>query len=376
MWVSPNFQDTDFPCPLTIQDKINIFLDRTYGWQLDIADQCINGRKGPGESAIPPINHAGFAVLHIVLSFFEMIAKYHDGFVTNGKSEHYFKLGVYYVFPQLRTESSKIVDSLLNALYFGARCGLYHGGMTDHRIVITGETGFPMVFDHRYSRLKINPHLLVPALKAHLAEFGALLQNPDNIQLRRNFEKRFDYDALKNSPAIEGYENSGRMLPAHTPERDIIGPNLQVIFCNTATGGKGSPYSTFYSDNRNRFWTVLYRIGLTPRPFSPHESRTLPRYGIGLTTLEKNLKKAGSPQMPSAGADRLRQKIERLRPAAVAFNGKKAAEEFYGSSVYYGQQPEPVAYTTLFVLPSTSGLARKYWNEKYWRELAEFVRRK
>ncbi len=379
MWITPNYQDTDFSRPLTIDEKITIFLDRTYGWQLDIADQCINGKKGVTGESVTPIQHSGFAVLHIVLSYFEMVAKYQDGFMTNGKSEYYFKQGVYSVFPQLKTGSSRIVDSLLDTLYFGARCGLYHGGMTDQRVIITSETAFPMVFDLAELRLKINPHFLVPALKTHLEDYGKQLQDPHNSGLRRNFEKRFDFDALNCANSDGGVLITKSHDPANsTYMRDILKPNLQVVFCSIAgSDRKGSQFGLYYPDYRNRFWAVLHRIGLTPRLFTPKECRILPRYGIGLTALAVNGSGAASnPVASQFDIKGLHRKIQKLSPSTVAFNGKRAAEEFYGYSVHYGPQPEPVRATTLFVLPSTSGIARRYWNEGYWRELADFVKSK
>ena len=382
MWISPKSQETDFVWPLALEDKITIFLDRTSGWQLDIADYCINGkRNAEGELLAGPIEQSGFAVLHIVLSYFEMIAKYQEGFMTNGKSEYYFKQGVYSVFPHLKTESSSMVDSLLNILYFGARCGLYHGGMTDHRIVVTGDTAYPMVLDMSKPQLKINPHLMVPELKAHLWEYGRQLRNPGNKVLRRNFEKRFDFDALKYSDAeIKNLARPARPAGSNkvspgSPQRDILQPNLLAVFCGIANWNKGLPFGSYYPDNRNRFWSVLYRVGLTPRQLAPNEGKILPRYGIGLTTLIKD-------QPPPTGADfsqdwtvqGLIQKIENLKPKTLAFNGKHAAQEFYGYSVHYGKQPELIDSTAVFVLPSTSGMARRYWNEEYWRELAEFIR--
>ncbi len=66
------------------------------------------------------------------------------------------------------------------------------------------------------------------------------------------------------------------------------------------------------------------------------------------------------------------------QPKALAFNGKKAAAIFYGKpttrQVDYGQQPEPVGCTAVFVLPSTSGSASRYWDAQHWRDLAEFLR--
>jgi hypothetical protein len=195
MWISPNYQDTNFQWPLSIDDKITIFLDRTYGWQLNIADQCINGKKGRnGKIISKPIPHSDFAALHIVLSYFEMIAKYQGGFTEEGKSKYYFKEGVYAVFPQLKTEDSEIVNSLLDALYSGARCGLYHAGMTDRRIVIFRGIDKPFAFDTKESRLIINTNLLIEALKAHLKRYEKQLRDNNNSRLRENFEKRFDFD--------------------------------------------------------------------------------------------------------------------------------------------------------------------------------------
>ncbi|MDT3700394.1 MAG: mismatch-specific DNA-glycosylase [Thermincola sp.] len=382
MWVSPKSQDTDFAWPLSLEDKITIFLERTSGWQLDIADHCINGkRNSKGELLADPIEQSGFAVLHIVLSYFEMVAKYQEGFMTNGKSEHFFKKGVYSVFPHLKTVSSSMVDNLLNILYFGARCGLYHGGMTDHRIVITSETPYPLILEMSKPQLKINPHLLVPALKMHLWEYGAQLRNPGNEVMRRNFEKRFDFDALKyGNCEIKklGHQyvsaDSSKVSPK-SAQWDIFHPNLDVVFCGIANWKKEFSWGSYYPDNRNRFWSVLHRVGLTPRQLASHEGKTLPSFGIGLTTLIKG-------PSPQSRTDDIRewtfhgltQKIEQLKPKTVAFNGKHAAQEFFGCPVHYGRQAETVGSTNIFVLPSTSGMARKYWNEEYWRELAEYVR--
>ncbi len=200
MYITPNYQDTNFSWPLSIDDKMTIFLDRTDGWQLDIAGQLINGKKGPnGKVITKAIPHSGFAVLHIVLSYFEMIAKYQDGFTGRAKSEYYFKQGVYSVFPQLKTGPSQIVDSLLDVLYSGGRCSLYHSGITDPRIILTYGIKDPMAFDAQKSTLVINPHLLPSGLKAHLKDYVKQLRDVNNSVLRENFEKRFDFDASQTS---------------------------------------------------------------------------------------------------------------------------------------------------------------------------------
>jgi hypothetical protein len=192
-YISPSYTPADFHTPLTFDDKIKIFKDRTFGWQLDIADQCINGKRVWGIPVREPIPHSGFAVLDIVLSYFEMISKFNEGYCRTDKSKIHFKNGVHLVFPNLRSRPTRLVDDALNALYGGARCGLYHDSITDPRIVLTGQLTVPLYFEPRISKLIINPHLLVPALKSHLKNYCNQLLDNRNIRLRQNFERRFDY---------------------------------------------------------------------------------------------------------------------------------------------------------------------------------------
>ena len=62
-FISRNYTTQHFPNgPQTIDDRILLFTDRVRGWQLDPAIRCI--RNDP---------HAGFAALHIIVSYFEVI---------------------------------------------------------------------------------------------------------------------------------------------------------------------------------------------------------------------------------------------------------------------------------------------------------------
>ncbi|MDZ4251942.1 MAG: hypothetical protein U1A72_05145, partial [Sulfuritalea sp.] len=94
-------------------------------------------------------------------------------------------------------------------------------------------------------------------------------------------------------------------------------------------------------------------------------------YGLGLTDLAKTV--AGSDRSLSAehfDSGGLRAKIQKYRPRVLAFTSKRAAEEFVGHPVDYGLLPDTIGETALFVLPSPSGAARRYWCDKPWRELA------
>jgi hypothetical protein len=193
-WVTPKRRLKDLPKDITIESKIDIFYERINGWKLDIADELINGRrtKQEGTTVASGNLHAGYAVLDITLSYFEMIAKYYYGYVDKS-SERYFKKGVRMVFPESKNDKPELVEQLLDTLYSGARCGMYHVGLTDTQIFLTGEGNAALVF-RSDGKIVINPHILVRVLKSHFNDYIKQLRDPKNSRLRRNFEKRFDQD--------------------------------------------------------------------------------------------------------------------------------------------------------------------------------------
>jgi len=157
---------------------------------------------------------------------------------------------------------------------------------------------------------------------------------------------------------------------------DVLAPGLKVVFCGTAASTTSAQAGAYYAGPGNRFWEVLFHIGLTPHRLGPQEFRTLLEYGIGLTDLVKTC--SGPDNSLSSAAFEVASflsKIKQFAPKALAFNGKRAAKEFYNRRyVDYGCQLEAIGPTVIFVLPSTAGLARRYWDESHWRRLADFVR--
>lgn len=156
---------------------------------------------------------------------------------------------------------------------------------------------------------------------------------------------------------------------------DLLLPGLNVVFCGTAAGARSALRGAYYAGPGNKFWKTLYAVGLTPRLLEPEEFPLLAQYGIGLTDIAKTYSGADSGLRHSHfDAEALRYKIIDNAPLAFAFNGKKAAQAFYGENVTYGQQPERVGETIIFVLPSTSGAANRFWDVSHWQALAAFLR--
>jgi hypothetical protein len=194
MWISWKHKDTDFTHPLTFDQKVDLFYEQTLGWQLHIADLVTNGgttfpREGVSYPVVA-IDHSGFAVLHICLSYFELVGSI---VLPNKLSDtETFKAGARRAFPRVFTDSSDS-ENALNRLHKGARCGLYHTGRTRQGVGLGGPTdGSSIGYDSRSDQVVVDPKLLPKALKAHLDKFRLELLDSANDDLRRQFERRFD----------------------------------------------------------------------------------------------------------------------------------------------------------------------------------------
>lgn len=156
---------------------------------------------------------------------------------------------------------------------------------------------------------------------------------------------------------------------------DLLAPGLDLVFCGTAVGAESARRQAYYAGPGNAFWPTLHSVGLTPRRLRPDEYRELLDYGIGLTDLAKEV--SGNDDIlghADFDCSRLRALLARYQPRLLAFTGKRAAQQFVGGKVGYGLLADRVAATCLFVLPSPSGAACRYWSEAPWFELARLRR--
>lgn len=155
---------------------------------------------------------------------------------------------------------------------------------------------------------------------------------------------------------------------------DVLVPGLAAVFCGNAAGKVSAQRAAYYAGPGNYFWPVLHEVGLTPVLLAPEEFRRLPEFGLGLTDACKG-RFGSDAEVGTAGHDaaRVEQSIARVAPRHLAFVGKQAAKTVLGGAVDYGLQPEPFAGATAWVLPSPSGLARRFWSVEPWRELATAV---
>lgn len=160
---------------------------------------------------------------------------------------------------------------------------------------------------------------------------------------------------------------------------DILEPGLRVVFCGSAAGAASARAGAYYAGPGNKFWSTLHVTELTTRLLKPCDFKELPDFGIGLTDIAKHVS-GSDASLPKSADDpaALRENIHRYRPAILAFNGKRSGLVFlkyhFGiHTISYGIQSQSVGRTAIFVLPSTSGAANRYWDEFPWHTLARYA---
>ena len=158
---------------------------------------------------------------------------------------------------------------------------------------------------------------------------------------------------------------------------DVVRPGLRIVFCGTAAGSVSADRGAYYAHPQNRFWSTLYAVGLTPRLLKPEEFGQLPQWGLGLTDVAKHVS-GMDRELPQGALGReacaaLEAKIAAACPIRLAFTSLNAGRRYLGRAAGFGQQPERIGRTRIWVLPSPSSTAGWNWarHEHWWRMMAE-----
>lgn len=162
---------------------------------------------------------------------------------------------------------------------------------------------------------------------------------------------------------------------------DLLRPNLKLIFCGYNPSLRSGATGNHYAHPGNRFWRVLYAAGITDRLYAPEEDEALLDEGLGFTNLcPRPTRRADelSREEIRAGAQALRETLQRYEPRAVAYTGIGVYKWFRATSkVAWGVQPEPAVPGVVdVVVPSPSGLNRMVFDElvEHYRTLVPFIR--
>ncbi|MDB5806807.1 MAG: mismatch-specific uracil/thymine DNA-glycosylase [Betaproteobacteria bacterium] len=153
-------------------------------------------------------------------------------------------------------------------------------------------------------------------------------------------------------------------IAAPGPLPDVISKDLAAVFCGINPGLRAAATGHHFAGNGNRFWQVLHLAGFTPQLLRPENDRQLLACGYGLTTAvgrptAKASELTSLEFLESTAA--LRKKIERYRPAYIAFLGKAAYAAISGQpQVAWGPQAETFGGSKVWLLPNPSGLNRSF----------------
>jgi len=166
--------------------KIADFEHATHEQVLDAAQNLL-GQK-------PPYN---LAALRLLVSYFEPIGKYTEGFSRPGRSRHYFIKGCRDVIVRRTRNMRRLrppTEVQLSGFYEIVRCGLAHGATLSFNAAIgVGPYGLAISTDG--AKISANPAELLNVLRSDLDTYLAGLRNPREHAVRAKFEARWDYEA-------------------------------------------------------------------------------------------------------------------------------------------------------------------------------------
>lgn len=154
---------------------------------------------------------------------------------------------------------------------------------------------------------------------------------------------------------------------------DYLAPNLRAVICGVAASRRSGELGRYYAGPGNRFWPVLYEAGLVRAPLQVGDEAQLLAQGIGLTDIAKGVSGMDHQIDPTAFSPaRVHAIFQQMQPQAIGFNSKRAAAEFLDlptRALGYGALTVP-DLPPIWVLPSTSGAARGFWDVSIWRAFA------
>lgn len=161
---------------------------------------------------------------------------------------------------------------------------------------------------------------------------------------------------------------------------DLLRPGLSLVFCGYNPSLMSGRTGHNYAHPGNRFWRVLHAAGITDRLFAPEEGALLLDRGIGFTNIvPRPTRRADELSRAEirAGAAALREKLDLLRPRAVAYTGIGVYQWLRGTSkaTWGVQTTSAIPGVIDIVIPSPSGLNRMSFDElvEHYRAVLPFV---
>ena len=112
----------------------------------------------------------------------------------------------------------------------------------------------------------------------------------------------------------------------------------------------------------------------------PEEYADLPQWGLGLTDIAKHVS-GMDRELPRGALGReacaaLEARIRAAAPRLLAFTSLTGGRRYLGRAAGFGEQPERIGATRVWLLPSPSPTAGWNWEQHkhWWRMLADKAR--
>jgi TDG/mug DNA glycosylase family protein len=157
--------------------------------------------------------------------------------------------------------------------------------------------------------------------------------------------------------------------------RDILAPNLCVVFCGINPGLRSAVLGYHFAGRGNRFWKTIHLAGFTREQITPENGELVLTYRFGITSaVERPTSRADELTRDEfeRAASGLSAKITRYSPKYVAFLGKPAFSAIFGRKlVSWGKQDALLGGSKTWVLPNPSGLNRSFRSDQLVRAYTE-----
>lgn len=140
---------------------------------------------------------------------------------------------------------------------------------------------------------------------------------------------------------------------------DFLQDGLDVVFVGISAGEESARREHYYADPHDRFWDLVNQAGLISDMVGAENDHLVLDEKCGLSDLSRRTLSSSDPPQETTDSDfdieGFIRKIEKHKPKAVAFNGKRAYKEvFREDPKEYGLADEIVGDSYVFVLPSSS----------------------
>lgn len=145
---------------------------------------------------------------------------------------------------------------------------------------------------------------------------------------------------------------------------DVISSGLKILFVGINPGLYTAAVGHHFARPGNRFWPALYHAGFTSRLLSPFEEKEFLAAGYGIVNVVARATARAdelSTEELIAGGVELEKKVRQFKPCFCAFIGMGAYRvAFKRPRAQSGRQSEKIGDSSVWVVPSTSGINANY----------------